>query len=90
MQVGFDYETQRFDIDMISTGVTANTRNKMMIVKEIINTLENKHGKSIPIEDVMGEAESKGISKDAVEDIIEKLKRGGDIFEPKRGFVQKI
>ena len=90
MQVGFDYETQRFDIDMISTGVTANTRNKMMIVKEIINALENKHGKSIPIEDVMGEAESKGISKDAVEDIIEKLKRGGDIFEPKRGFVQKI
>lgn len=90
MQVGFDYETQTFDIDMISSGITASTRNKIAVVKDIINGFGDKDVKSIPIDDIYAEAASKGIDKNAVEDILEKLKRYGEIFEPKRGFIQKI
>jgi len=34
------------------------------------------------------EAEVKGVGD--VDEVIEKLKRSGDIFEPKRGFIQRI
>ena len=39
-------------------------------------------------DDVIKEAEAKGVED--IDDVIEKLKRSGDIFEPKRGFIQKI
>ena len=90
-QVGFDEETQQFDIDRFSTGVTASERGKLIAVREIISNLEEKSkSKSISLGDIKIEASEKGISEDKVEEVIEKLKRSGDIFEPKRGHVQKI
>ena len=60
------------------------------MVKEIIEELENRVGKQIPIEDVLREALRRKISESDVEEAIEKLKRVGDIFEPRRGFIQRI
>ncbi len=91
MKVGFDKETGQIDIDRISTGISASQRGKFMSVKEIISKLEEKTGsKSIPFEDITIEATEKGISEDELYEIMEKLKRSGDIFEPKKGFIQKI
>jgi replicative DNA helicase Mcm len=90
MQVGFDPETGQIDIDRIGSGITASTRNKMSVVREIINAFESKGKKTIPIEDIMSEATEKGLTESNVEEVIEKLKRSGDIFEPKRGHIQKI
>ncbi|MBT4321778.1 minichromosome maintenance protein MCM, partial [Candidatus Woesearchaeota archaeon] len=91
MQVGFDKETGQIDIDRISTGITASQRNKFIVIKEIITKLEVKTGsKTIPLEDISVEASEKGITEDQLEETIEKLKRSGDIFEPKKGFIQKI
>tara|TARA_Y100000310_G_scaffold172890_1_gene172991 strand:+ start:980 stop:3007 length:2028 start_codon:yes stop_codon:yes gene_type:complete len=91
MRVGFDKETGTIDIDRISTGVTASQRNKFIIVKEIMKNLEEKSGsKTIAIEDIAMEAKEKGIDDDKLRETIEKLKRSGDVFEPKRGFLQKI
>ena len=89
-QIGLDPETGKIDIDRISTGVTASERGSISSVKELINELEVKLGKSIPIDDLVMEAEKKNMTKEKIEEIIEKLKRAGDIFEPKRGFIQKI
>lgn len=89
-QVGLDKETGKIDIDRISTGISAAQRNKIGIVKEIINTLEKTKGKTIAIEDIVKEAEAKGQASDVTEEVIEKLKRSGDIFEPKRGFITRI
>ena len=52
MQVGFDPETGQIDIDRISTGVPASTRNKILVIREILKELESR-GKTIPIEDVL-------------------------------------
>ena len=46
--------------------------------------------KSLPVEDIFSSAEEKGIGKDQAEEMIEKLKRSGDLFEPKRGFIQRL
>ena len=59
-------------------------------VKEIIIELENKLGKTIPIEDISKEAAERGISDADVDEVVEKLKRSGDLFEPRRGFVSRI
>ncbi|MBU0628353.1 MAG: hypothetical protein KKC75_04130 [Nanoarchaeota archaeon] len=90
MDVGFDKETGKIDIDRIATGVSASTRSHIMNVKEIINELEGKIGKTIPIDDIVAAAKAKGIGEDKVEEALEKLKRTGDVFEPRHGFVSKI
>ena len=90
MDVGFDKETGKIDIDRIATGVSASSRNNIMVVKEIINALEEKVGKTVPIDDVVGEAKKRGLPQDKVEEVIEKLKRSGDIFEPKQGSINRL
>ncbi|MEJ2267550.1 MAG: minichromosome maintenance protein MCM [Nanoarchaeota archaeon] len=88
MQVGYDYESKTFDIDRISTGIPTSQRSKIVTVRETINQLEGKLGKEIPVEELERELESK-MSKDDISEAITKLKTSGDIFTPKRGFVQK-
>jgi replicative DNA helicase Mcm len=89
-EVGLDPETGRIDIDRITTGVTASQRNVILTVKEIINELEGKIGKTIPIDDIVAEAINRGIEEARVEEIIEKLKRSGDLFAPRPNFIQKL
>ena len=90
MQVGFDRETGKIDIDRIATGIAATSRSHIMVLKDVITELETKLGKTVPIEDVVAEAKSRGLDEDKVEEALERLKRSGDIYEPRRGFVSKI
>lgn len=89
-QVGFDKETGKIDIDRISVGISASQRSHITLVKEIITELESKIGKTVPIEDVVELAKTKGLDAEKVDEVIEKLKRAGDIFEPRHGFISKI
>lgn len=89
-QVGVDPDTGKIDVDILTTGISSSARSNIIVIKEAINELENKIGKTIPVEDVIKEVQEKGVSADKAEEVIEKLKRSGDIFEPKRGFIQKI
>lgn len=88
--VGYDPETKKFDIDRISTGISASTRSNIFTIKDIINELEGKLGKTIPLNDIIMAAKEKGIESDKAEETIEKLKRSGDLYEPKRGFISKV
>ena len=90
MEVGFDRETGKIDIDRIATGISASQRSHISVVKEIINDLESKVGKTIPIDDIIEEAKSRDIAEEKVEEVLEKLKRVGEVFEPRRGFLSKI
>ena len=90
-EVGIDPETGEIDIDRISTGISTSQRNKIMAVKDVISELEKSLGKkSIPIEDVTAEALNRKISESEVEEAILRLKRDGEIFEPRRGFISRI
>ena len=68
----------------------ASTRNKLILMKEIIQGLEAQVGKTIPVDDVMKAAAEKDITESEAEEILQKLKRAGDIFEPRKGFVSRI
>ncbi len=88
MQVGYDDETKSFDIDKIS-GNPASKRNKIHIVKEILEDLENRLGKLIPQEELEKAGEGK-ISKEELEEAVDKLVRAGDLFRPRRGYIQRM
>ena len=90
MQVGFDKETGKIDIDRIATGIAATSRSHILIVKDIITEIESKLGKTIPIDDVIAEAKNRGLDEAKVDEALERLKRSGDIYEPRRGFVSRI
>ncbi len=90
VKVGMDPETGEIDIDRITTGVSASHRGRIHNVKDIIIELEDKLGKTIPIEDVVAACKEKGVKGDEVEEILEQLRRSGDIFEPKSGFISRL
>ncbi len=89
LQVGLDKETGSIDIDRIVTGIPASQRGKIVLVREAIIKLESRTGKLIPLTELKIELTDK-ISEIELDDIIDKLKRSGDIFEPKKGFIQRI
>ncbi|MEK6868230.1 MAG: AAA family ATPase, partial [Nanoarchaeota archaeon] len=90
-QIGLDPETGKIDIDRITTGITTSERAKIVGVREIIHDLEEKlNNKIIPVEEIIRAAGEKGLSEEKVIESIEKLKRSGDIFEPRKGHISRI
>jgi replicative DNA helicase Mcm len=89
MQVGFDQETKTFDIDRIATGISTSQRSKVILLRETISRLEERLGKYIPVEELEKELLGK-MTKDEIDDAVQKLISSGDIFTPRKGFVQKI
>lgn len=88
MQVGYDPETKTFDIDRFSTKISSSKRSKIMLLKDSIKKLEDRFGKQIPLEELRNEM--KDMSDAEFEESIEKLKKSGDLFEPKQGFIQDV
>ena len=89
MQVGYDPETKTFDIDRFSVSTSSSQRNKIILVKETIKKLEEKHGKMVPL-DLLKKELGNNVSDTEFEDMLEKLKKSGDVYQPKSGFVQII
>ena len=88
MQVGYDYESKTLDIDKITSGIPTSQRSKIIVVRETITRLETRLGKLIPLEEIEKELEGK-LDKEEIADAISKLSASGDIFKPRRGYVQK-
>ncbi len=89
-QIGLDPETGKIDIDRMATGIPTSERSKIIGVREIITELESRTGSIISVHDITREAVDKGMKQEEVDESIERLKRSGDIFEPRRGYVQRM
>ena len=90
-QIAKDKDTGQIDIDRIGSRITATQRGGISVVKDIIHHLEEQMNvKVIPVENIIEAAQEKNISSENVEEILEKLRRSGDVFEPKRGFIQRL
>jgi replicative DNA helicase Mcm len=88
MQVGFDEETKTFDIDKIS-GTPASSRSKIKIVLDAIEKLESRLGKLIPAEELKKEL-GETLKESELEEAIEKLVRSGDLYKPKKDYIQRV
>lgn len=89
-KVGIDPETGELDIDRIVTGITATQRSRIVIIKEAINDLEEKYREGIPLKELLSEAKVRGVEETISEEIIERMKREGEIFEPRHGFLKRM
>ena len=88
-QVGIDPETGKLDVDIIAAGVSASQRSKISIILDIIDQLEKTYNGPVPINDILTEAERYKIPKNKAEEIIQKLLKQGELYEPKPGFIQR-
>ena len=57
------------------------------MILDILESMQ-KEAREVAIEDVKAEAESQGI--EGVDEILERLKREGTVFEPRPGFIRKV
>jgi replicative DNA helicase Mcm len=83
-QVGMDTETGKFDVDKIMVGVTKSQRDKINEVLDIIKELEKEYG-TAKKEEVFELAKERGIEEKNAAELIEKLRRDGNIYEPRHG-----
>jgi replicative DNA helicase Mcm len=86
MQVGYDYESNTFDIDKVTNKMSHSKRSKIFLVKETIIALEAKFGKEISLEKLEEELKDK-MNENEIEEAINKLINGGEIYRPRRGYI---
>ena len=87
-QLGLVSETGEIDVDKFEGALTTSKdRSSIRIVLDIINEL-SRTKKEILQNDVLEEAKKQGV--DDAEEVIDRLKREGMLFEPSPGYVQKV
>jgi len=100
-KISSDEETGELDIDKILTGITTRQRTKIRAVKKlvenIIDDLEKKFPDAIPVIEILQEIEKKESDKEKAEElrkkaeeILERMKRDGEIFTPKKDMIKKV
>jgi replicative DNA helicase Mcm len=92
--VGYDHETQQFDIDRISTGVSHTQRDRVMIITETLKELEkdmskeDNQYKGVPVSDLIIKLTEKGISESDAELLLKKMSNAGECYSPVLGFIK--
>jgi len=59
------------------------------ILKEIAREAE-RETTPVPFSKILERMKDKGYSEDEIEEVIHKLKRSGDLYEPKPGFLKLV
>ena len=88
MQLGFDEETGRIDIDKLESGISSRQRSKIRIIQDIIAELQKEVGKEVAISDIEAQAQEQGVEAEKTKEIVKRLKNEGMIYEPKPGYVK--
>ncbi|MEM0372600.1 MAG: minichromosome maintenance protein MCM [archaeon] len=83
-EIGMDPETGKLDIDILATGMSHSRVDKIRNVTKIIKSLASKMGEA-KMEDIIEECKLKNIDAEEVEEIINQLKRDGNIYSPRYG-----
>jgi replicative DNA helicase Mcm len=86
-EVFMDKETGKFDSDLINLGQSKTKVDRMRTVLEVIRDLEGRMD-AVPIEDVVREASKAGVDESYVNNLIEQLKKTGELYSPKHGIVK--
>lgn len=88
-EAGIDPETGRIDIDVLMTGKSRSMREKLERVLEIIRDLEAEYDGAAPIQEIKRLAAQEGIRETFVDEMIEKEKMRGHLYEPKPGMISR-
>lgn len=79
--VGVDRETGKFDIDVITTGVSHSQHDRIRKVQDIVRTLAAESEKGFAQEDdILEDAAKAGIKRDEATKVLKELMRNGSLF----------
>ncbi len=87
-ELATDKETGRIDIDLITTG---QSHSKVENMRKVMNIIREKAADGvdmIPVVEIVEELSIQGIEKEKVRELINKLKKAGDLYEPRHGFLK--
>ncbi|MFH1787860.1 MAG: minichromosome maintenance protein MCM [Candidatus Altiarchaeota archaeon] len=85
-EIAYDAQTGEFDIDRIVTSYPKSTRDRIRNIDEVIRKLiEESADGTTTREDILAQAAERGIDKNQADQIIQELKKKGDIYEPRHG-----
>ncbi len=80
--VGIDVESGRIDIDVIMTGKPRSQQEKLSLIVDIIERIEQEEG-CAQLKAIIDQAKEYNIDKNFVEKAIKLLRKEGTIYEPK-------
>jgi len=86
--IGVDPETGQFDADVVETGTSKSQRDRIKDLKSLIAEIEEEYEMGAPVEEVLDRVEEHGTDRTKAEDEIEKLRRKGEVYEPKNGHLR--
>jgi DNA replicative helicase MCM subunit Mcm2 (Cdc46/Mcm family) len=69
--------------DVIACGTAKSTRDRTKSVMDIIRDVSKEQRGSAPKDSVLDRAEELGIERTKAEEIIDRMRRNGDVFEPR-------
>jgi len=87
-KVGVDPETGFLDADIIASGTTKSTRDRTKSVMDIIRDVSREQQGPAPRDAVLDRAVELGIESAKAEEIIDRMRRDGDVFEPRPGMLK--
>ncbi len=86
--IGVDPETGQFDADVVETGTSKTQRDRIKNIKQLIAEIENEFEEGAPMDEVLDRAGEIGMDASKAEAEIEKLRRKGDVYEPRQGHLR--
>jgi replicative DNA helicase Mcm len=87
--LGYDTETGEIDVDKSEGGTSFSERSKITRILNMIDQLSGESKDIVPLGKLRDMAAKDGIDSAEVDEIIDRLKREGVLFEPNPGYVQR-
>jgi len=87
--LGAAKDSGQMDVDKLMTGTPRSERNKIAIVRRLIQENSDQH-KGAPEHVVMQRAEEKGITETELKDIMRKMKQAGEVYDPGGGHIKLV
>ncbi|XVH32945.1 minichromosome maintenance protein MCM [Haloferacaceae archaeon DSL9] len=86
--IGVDPETGQFDADVVETGTSKSQRDRIKNLKQLIAEIETEYDEGAPVDEVLERASEVGMDPSKAEQEIEKLRRKGEVYEPKQNHLR--
>ncbi len=87
--LGYDTETGEIDIDRSEGGTSFSERSRITTILNLIDKLSGDANDIVPLGKLREAAAKDGIDSAEVDEVIDRLKREGILFEPNPGYVQR-
>ncbi len=88
-EVGVDRKTGKLDYDIIATGQPKSKMEKAKTLLNIIKELQ-KHFDAVDLDKIKEEAKTAGIDEDEISDLLNILKKNGDVYSPRNGLYKTL